>query len=843
MILIEKFVAYWNKVEKKGMPTYAWTADPLTFWRERILFLMCFICSGLGFVALIPSLALAYKEGLWGVIAMDFFAWLMMVCALLLRGLPLKVRGGIAFFSLYGLGIGLSFALGPVGAGYIWLFGASVMASTIIGMGASIGALILNMITLLCVGVYILIAMPSWAETMENAFGKWMVTALNFMLFNSFVTITTAFMLNGLRQALGKELQISADLRKSEERYRIVADFNYDWEYWIGPQGVLRYVSPSCERITGFKAEEFMQNSDLLATIVHQEDMARTSTHLKADTIKNNAVGSIDFRIVRSDGQIKWISHSCLPVYSDENEYLGRRVSNRDITDRKVIEDKLRLHHERFLTVLDSIDASIYVADLDTYEILFMNKHMIESYGEDLTGRVCWQAFKNESAPSYWCNNQELLDENLEPTGVHTWQEQNPVTLKWYVNHDRAIRWTDGRLAKIQIATDITELKKLETELRQSHKMEAIGTLAGGIAHDFNNILSAVIGYTEMALDDHLPPESKARDNLENVLKAGSRARELVKQILAFSRQTQYEKQPIALTPVIKECLKLLQASLPANIEIRNTFAAKDLRITGDPTHIHQVMMNLCTNAAYAMRNSGGILAVHLETVEIGPEQAEASQIKPGPYIELTVSDNGPGMPQSVLTQVFDPFFTTKPKEEGTGLGLSVVHGIVTDHQGMIDVDSRPGRGTTFHVYLPQLTDAKEDTYESDAPLPMGSERILVIDDEPAVVATHKAFLEKLGYSVTTMTDSQKAIAYFAGDPMAVDLIVTDQTMPKLTGDKLALKALKIRPKMPVVLCTGFSHAIDEPQAKSLGIREFLYKPVLRKDLAHAVRRALDQKG
>jgi CheY-like chemotaxis protein len=288
----------------------------------------------------------------------------------------------------------------------------------------------------------------------------------------------------------------------------------------------------------------------------------------------------------------------------------------------------------------------------------------------------------------------------------------------------------------------------------------------------------------------------------------------------------------------------LLHASIPATIDIRSNLATEDYRIFGDLTHIHQVVMNLGTNAAYAMRESGGILAVNLKKVDIDPEQAEAAQVEPGPYVQLTVSDNGPGIPQSVLAQVFDPFFTTKPKEEGTGLGLSVVHGIVADHKGMITADSRPGHGTIFHVYFPQLACTNDEPQDSDIPLPEGSERILVIDDEPAIAATHKAFLESLGYSVTTLTDSEEAIACFSNDPTAVDLIITDQTMPRLTGDKLTLKVQEIRPKMPVILCTGFSHVIDESRSKTLGIREFLYKPVLRKDLAHAVRRALDdEKG
>lgn len=383
--------------------------------------------------------------------------------------------------------------------------------------------------------------------------------------------------------------------------------------------------------------------------------------------------------------------------------------------------------------------------------------------------------------------------------------------------------------------------KELENQLRQTQKMEAIGTLAGGIAHDFNNILSAVLGYCEIALDDELPPDAPARRSIENVLKAGMRAKDLVKQILAFSRQTEYEKKPILVSPIVKEVLKLLRASLPSNIEIRSKVFAKDSKILGDPTQIHQVLMNLCTNSGYAMRKSGGILEIELSTVDFSPADPQRpKEIEPGAHVALTVSDNGPGMPPSVLEQVFNPFYTTKPKEEGTGLGLSVVHGIVMDHKGQIRVDSQPDRGTDFKIHFPMLIDAAKTEAVSEKPSPHGHEHILVVDDEKSVVDTTRKLLEGLGYTVTGTTNSRKALEVFSANPAGFDLVITDQTMPELSGDQLARKLLALKSDVPIILCTGFSFLIDEVHAKSMGIRSFIMKPVVRRELAEAVRQVLD---
>jgi signal transduction histidine kinase len=361
------------------------------------------------------------------------------------------------------------------------------------------------------------------------------------------------------------------------------------------------------------------------------------------------------------------------------------------------------------LTVLDSIDAIVYVADMETHEILFVNKHMAESFGRDMTGELCWDGFRGESGPCAHCTNDRLIDAKGEPNGVYVWQGKNPITQKWYINHDRAVKWIDDRLVRIQIASDITDLKALEEEkiqfeekLRQAQKMESIGTLAGGIAHDFNNFLSAIIGYTELALIDAEKRSSLSR-NLKEVLRAGARAKDLVKQILTFSRQVLRECKPIRITPIVKEALKFLRASLPTTIEIQQDLQS-DALVMADPTQIHQVIMNLCTNAEHAMREKGGVLGVKLADFNFQTDfTSDHPELKSGTYLELTVSDTGHGIPANVLARIFDPFFTTKETGEGTGMDLSVVHGIVRNYDGAITASSELGKGSTIRAYLPVI--------------------------------------------------------------------------------------------------------------------------------------------
>jgi signal transduction histidine kinase/ActR/RegA family two-component response regulator len=393
---------------------------------------------------------------------------------------------------------------------------------------------------------------------------------------------------------------------------------------------------------------------------------------------------------------------------------------------------------------------------------------------------------------------------------------------------------------KIQERT--AALAHSERQLQQVLKIQAIGTLAGGIAHDFNNILFPIVGYTELTMDE-LPESSQARKNLAEVLQAANRAKELVQQILTFSRQSCQERKPIRVQYIIKETLKLLRASIPKTIEIEHQLDENCGAIMGDPTQIHQVVMNLCTNAYQAMQENGGKLSLELKEINLDyDDMLEKIGVQPGKHLCLTVKDEGHGMDPSVMARIFEPYYTTKEQGKGTGLGLSVIHGIVKNHGGEIIVESHRDEGSTFHVYLPVLDDVDITIEHPECAVEtQGQERILLVDDEVQIAFMEQKILERLGYSVTAKTSSKEALQIFSEQPDNFDLVITDMTMPQMTGDKLAQELMRIKPDIPVILCTGFNEMITEEKALQLGIDKFVMKPVVKDELAATIRSVLDK--
>jgi nitrogen-specific signal transduction histidine kinase/ActR/RegA family two-component response regulator len=400
----------------------------------------------------------------------------------------------------------------------------------------------------------------------------------------------------------------------------------------------------------------------------------------------------------------------------------------------------------------------------------------------------------------------------------------------------------EGRLANIlSVSRDVTHEQNLEEQLRHSQKMEAIGTLAGGIAHDFNNILSAIMGYTELAAME-VPGDSVAAERLRHVIHSCDRARSLVKQILTFSRKNPQEQTLVNINSSVREAVKLLRASVPSTIEIRYVLCDSDCLVMADPTQLHQLIINLCTNAAQAMEETGGILTISLD--RCGPDlnrEICSSELPAGTYVHLTVRDTGPGIEAEIKDRIFEPFFTTKAIGKGTGMGLAVAHGIVKSYGGCIYADSRPGMGAAFHVLLPHTAGPTRATASEKASGPQrGTETILLVDDEEPVVKTCDGMLSSLGYRVVSTTSSIKALEMFTAEPERFDCVLTDMTMPHMRGDALARKLMDIRPGVPVLLCTGYSERISELKALELGIKAFLLKPHTMQELAAAVRKALD---
>ena len=444
------------------------------------------------------------------------------------------------------------------------------------------------------------------------------------------------------------------------------------------------------------------------------------------------------------------------------------------------------------------------------------------------------QSMKGIKVPPY---EVELYHKNgsihrLEVTEEPVFDEQGQVTAVEGIAHDITKRiFAEKQLAKAQ------------ESLQQSQKLEAIGTLAGGIAHDFNNILTPIIGYTEIS-QLRLPESSRDWQNLQEVLNAANQARELIKQILTFSRRNETEKKPVLLQALVKDALKLLRASIPSTIEIRESVDPDCDAISANPTQMHQILMNLCTNAYYAMRDQGGILVISLAEIDITPDNYIVNlDLQTGKYLRLEVSDTGTGIEKKYLKRIFEPYFTTKPMDDGTGLGLSVVHGIVTSHSGHITVYSEPDQGSTFHVYLPVIVkhQTKDEPLLNEEVL-AGTERILLVDDDEKIGYLEKEQLESLGYRVTALKSGVEAMETFRKAPQDIDIVITDMTMPNITGAELSQELLKIKPDLPIILCTGFSELIDKDKAIALGIRAYLMKPVGRNDLARAVRKVLDKK-
>jgi len=456
----------------------------------------------------------------------------------------------------------------------------------------------------------------------------------------------------------------------------------------------------------------------------------------------------------------------------------------------------------------------------------------------ELIGRSFTKIIYKEDLDFLQKRFEELLFGVIKPSEYRLIKKSGePV---WVRNSDKLIYDGENVVGIRGVLTDISEEKKLQSQLQQSQKMEAIGTLAGGIAHDFNNILAIIAGYAEMAKESALPGTNQEED-LENVLEGAGRAKKLVQQILAFSRQSQVEPTQIKIQPLIKEGVKMLRSSVPTTISITEDIDPQIGPILAAPTHIHQILMNLGTNAYHAMEEAGGVLSVTLKSTFIGPDDKEKLlHVNSGEYVELTVGDTGTGIGPDVIEKIFDPYFTTKEIGKGTGMGLAIIYGIVKDSGGTITVESRIGKGTTFYVYFPIVEEGS--LLEKEAKdIPKGTERILFVDDEQLLAKMGKAMLEGLGYHVTVQHSSIEALETFQNTPDAFDLVITDQTMHGMTGYDLARRMLQIKPDIPIILCTGYSNLVDEESVKSSGIKEFTLKPFTKEAIAKLIRKVLGE--
>ena len=508
-----------------------------------------------------------------------------------------------------------------------------------------------------------------------------------------------------------------------------------------------------------------------------------------------------------------------------------------DITEQRKWENELR----RLASVIEQAAESIMITDPDGI-IVFVNPSFERITGYDrheVVGKTPGFLKSGEQGPHFYQEMWEALKAGRTFSGSFTNRKKDG---SFYIEKGTIspVFNEKGTLINyVAVRNDVTEEMRLEEKLGQAQKMEAIGTLAGGIAHDFNNILFPMVGYAEMLKED-LADGSPQQEYVADILSAALRARDLVQQILAFSRQSHQERIPIRVQQVLKEAVKLTRASLPSDIRVDVDIDTQCPAVMADPTQIHQIVMNLITNAYHAMEE-GGVLTISLGTTVLDGAHPDKPTLPGGTYVCLKVADTGHGIDPIIQERIFEPYFTTKAEGKGTGLGLSVIHGIVTSCQGEILMESEPGKGAVFIVYLPVVkTSSKGETQHEKISIPGGSERILLVDDEAPVVGMVNKMLQRLGYAVTTRTSSTEALEAFKANPNRFDLVVTDMTMPGMTGDQLTIEIKRIRPDMPVILCTGFSNRIDESRAAEIGIQGFVLKPILRQDIAETIRRVLD---
>lgn len=642
-------------------------------------------------------------------------------------------------------------------------------------------------------------------------------------------------------EQLTKEIE---ERKEAEELYKALTNSSYTGIY-ILQEGMFQFLNPRAAVCFGYTPDELMGVESISIIHPHDRYMARKNA---IDMLRGERNAPYEFRVLTKNKNIRWIMESIIPIhFKGKPALLGNST---DFTEFKEAVQKVKEHESIETSILDAIPHP--VVGLHNRCIIFANNAVESVFGwstEELIGK---------KSRIFYRSDEEY--EEIGKVAYHTLANQRTWSSEFFCRHrdghdiicrlNAAIIGGDLKDRKIVVVyEDITqkkqaenEKKNLEAQLGQAQKMEAIGTLAGGIAHDFNNILGAVLGNIELALLD-LEKDNHLRRYLERTLKASERAVDLVKQILTFSRQGEKELRPLIVNPVIKEAMKLLRATLPAKIEIRQNISYDKYVVIADPTQIHQVIMNLCTNAAHAMRKTGGILEIGLSHTNISIDVPfYFPNLPPGPYLELVVRDTGHGIEPEVIDKIFDPFFTTKRAGEGTGMGLAVVYGIVKSCGGEIRVESEPGKRTAFFVYLPIVIDKTvASEIENIISIPRGQERILFVDDEEDIAQLTEDILSRLGYKVITEVSSLVALRVFRAKPDLFDLVITDMNMPNMTGIELAREMLKVRPDIPIILCTGFSELVTPEKAKSIGIRELMMKPIVMRQLAEAIRRVLDK--
>jgi PAS domain S-box-containing protein len=671
--------------------------------------------------------------------------------------------------------------------------------------------------------------------------------------------------------------QAEKKLHDSEKRYRRLVENIAEQVWKVDANWVYTYISPRTIDMYGLKPEKVMGKTPF--DLMPAKEAKRVGAIFDKILNTREPFRKLENIAQHVDGRQIHMETTGFPFFDNNGDLLGYRGTAIDITERKQNERDTQTLVESTVGILGqelfdnivvklcewlecdcAIIGKIIPGNMVKSISMILDGEPVSNYAYRLKGSPCDETVREcycaypENVCALFPDDSDLIEMDAAGYVGVSLADRTGKTIGILCGISRGklhITKQTKNVMKIigaRIAAEIEriqiekEKEKLKSKLVQAQKMEAIGTLAGGIAHDFNNILFPIMGHTEMLLGD-VPGDSPFKNSLNSIYTGALRARDLVKQILTFSRQERSELKLIKIKPVVMETLKFIRSSIPATIDIKQDIDTDCGVIKADPTQIHQIVMNLTTNAYHAMEKTGGELKVSLKEIELSEYDLITPDMTPGAYACLTVADTGAGMDTNLTGKIFNPFFTTKEKGKGTGMGLSVVHGIVNGMGGTIHVYSEPGKGSKFHVYIPMEKGSFEkQVISSKAEIPGGTEQILLVDDENDIITMERQILERLGYRVTSRTSSIEALEAFRANPDRFDLIITDMAMPNMPGDKLSAELVKICPDIPILLCTGFSENMSEEQATSLGIKGFLLKPIVMKDLAQKIREVLDER-
>jgi PAS domain S-box-containing protein len=659
-----------------------------------------------------------------------------------------------------------------------------------------------------------------------------------FIQYSALVLYHEVSNLKKLQSAYDEVSQAKEQLQKSKEQFELAMKFTNDGLFDWNLETDEIYFSPVWKGLLGYGDDEIKNALSEWKRFLKPEDVKESWKMLTEILKGKRGRFEKEFQMRHKDGHWVDMLSRANVLFNEKGQGVRVVGTHVDISKLKKIENSLRdseakfskaFHRSPMLMTISSIEDGRYQEVNDAFVHITGYKKEeaigVTSIEMGLISDTERQRIVNELKTAGRVHNLELELRKADGS-------------KLICLYSGEVIEVEGKPRLLSIASDVTDQKRTEKHLRDVQKRESIGNLAGGIAHDFNNILFPIMGMSELLIED-LPENSPERENAEEILKAGKRGSDLVKQILAFSRQTEHKIIPMRIQSVLKEAIKLLRSTIPSNIQIEQNIPTDVGLMMADPTQIHQVFMNLITNAYHAVENTNNAkISVDLEKIWLNTNDA----LDPGQYALLTISDNGCGIAPGIMDRIFEPYFTTKEQGKGTGLGLAMVHGIIKDHKGDIKVSSELGKGTAFKVYFPLLDHTERTNVQKDITTEKGgTEKILLVDDEESIARLEKQMLERLGYSVTACFSSLDALNIFQADPSAYNLVITDMTMPKMTGDQLAEKLISLRRDLPIVICTGYSEKMDDEKSKAIGFKGLLMKPVVKIEMAQMVRKVLDE--